>query len=213
MMTTGVVGSGLPIAVGLALAAQLDQSDRVVLVTFGDGATSIGAYHEALNLAALWRLPIVFLCQNNQWAEHTPIAEYSPNPHLASRAASYGLAAEQVDGFDLLATWRKLKLAIDGCRSGDGPWFVECRTYRLGGHVGTGDYSYMPSDDLQSGMDRDPAPTFRKWLLDKGHVGEARLEELDKQARATVDDAFEAAYASPPPSPEELYTDVFAGVA
>ena len=210
MMTTGIVGSGLPIAVGLALAAQLDGGDRVTVVTFGDGATSIGAYHEAMNMASLWKLPVVLLCQNNQWAEHTPIAEFAPATELAARAASYAIHADTVDGFDPIATWRVLSAAVEACRAGDGPRFVECKTYRLAGHVGASDYSYMPADLLQAARQRDPAPAFRRWLLESDHLDESRLAALDKEAQATVDDAFAAAYASPPPAPDELYRDVFA---
>jgi TPP-dependent pyruvate/acetoin dehydrogenase alpha subunit len=209
-MTTGVVGSGLPIAAGLALAAQLDGDGRVTVVTFGDGATSIGAYHEAMNMAALWRLPLVFLCQNNGWAEHTPIDEYAPMTDLAGRAASYGMEAVAVDGFDPLATWRVLQAAVDRARRGAGPTFVECRTYRLTGHVGTGDYSYMPQDALDAALARDPAPAFRRFLESAGVVDPAGLDAIDARAAATVEDAFDFAYASPPPDPSELRSDVFA---
>jgi acetoin:2,6-dichlorophenolindophenol oxidoreductase subunit alpha len=208
--TTGIVGSGLPIAVGLALAAQLDGSESVVAVTFGDGATSIGTTHEALNLAALWRLPVVFLCQNNQWGEHTPIAEYAANPDLAHRAAAYGMRAEKVDGFDPIATWRTLRAAAAHARAGDGPVFVEAVTYRLTGHSGTADYSYVPADELAAALARDPAPTFRRWLTDQNLVSADRLDELDAEAAREVDDAFAFAEASPAPGPEELLTDVFA---
>lgn len=208
--TTGIVGSGLPIAVGLGLAAQLDGDGRVVAVTFGDGATSIGTTHEALNLAALWRLPVVFVCQNNQWGEHTPIAEYAANPELARRAGEYGMRAERVDGFDPIATWRALRAAADHARSGEGPVFVECVTYRLTGHSGTADYSYMPREELAAALARDPAPTFRGWLVDHGLADSTRLDELVTEAEREVADAFTFAEASPAPGPEELLTDVFA---
>src|SRR5260221_7956222 len=110
--TACIVGSGLPIAAGLALGARLGGGGRAVAVTFGDGATSIGAYHEAMNLAALWRLPLVFVCQNNMWAEHTPIAAYAPSTALAERAAAYNLSATAVDGFDPIETWRVLGGAV-----------------------------------------------------------------------------------------------------
>jgi TPP-dependent pyruvate/acetoin dehydrogenase alpha subunit len=205
ILTSGIVGGAIPIAVGLALAAQLDGADRVVAVTFGDGATSIGAYHEAMNLASLWKLPIVFICQNNAWAEHTPLAEYAPVTDLASRAASYGMATTAVDGFDPLETWRALTHAV-----ANPPYFVECRTYRLAGHSGAADYSYVPADELAAAMERDPTPRFRAWLSAGGYVSEARLSEIDARAQATVDGAFAFAESSPAPGPEELHTDVFA---
>lgn len=210
MMTTGIVGSGIPIAAGLGLAAQLDQSERVTLVTFGDGATSIGAFHEAMNLAALWRLPVVFLCQNNGWAEHTPVAEYAANVDFAGRAGSYGMTAHRVDGFDPVATWRALSGAVDSVRAGGGPVFVECQSYRLSGHTGATDYSYMPAADFDAALARDPAPSFRTWLLDSGELDEAAAKELDEQAAAVVDAAFEFAKSSPAPEPAEMFTDVFA---
>lgn len=213
MATTGIVGAGLPIATGLGLAAQLDGGGRVVATTFGDGATSIGAYHEAMNLAALWKLPVVFICQNNQWAEHTPIAEYAPATDLAGRAATYGMEATKVDGFDPIATWRALVAAVEACRAGQGPVFVECLTYRLVGHTSTADYSYMPQDELAAAIDRDPTPTFRRWLADQQLVTAERLDEIDRRAAEAVDDAFTFAYASPPPGPEERYRDVFADEA
>lgn len=210
MATTGIVGSGLPIAAGLGLAAQEDGDGRVVAVTFGDGATSIGAFHEAMNLAALWRLPVVFICQNNGWGEHTPIAEYAANPDLTERARGYGMTAVRVDGFDPIATWRALTDAVASCRDGQGPVFVECVTYRLIGHTSSADYSYMPAEPLAAATARHATPEFRRWLAAEGHLPEQRLAEIDRRAEEVVDDAFAFAYASPPPGPAELYLDVFA---
>ncbi|CAA0105867.1 Acetoin:2,6-dichlorophenolindophenol oxidoreductase subunit alpha [Mycolicibacterium vanbaalenii] len=210
MTTTGIVGSGLPIAAGLALGAQLDGDDRVVVVTFGDGATSIGAFHEAMNIAALWSLPVVFLCQNNQWGEHTPIAEYAANVDLTARAASYGMAATRVDGFDVMATLRTLRRAVAAARSGAGPVFVEAVTYRLTGHTGTADFSYVPADELDAAMKRDPAPNFRTWLHDDHGFTDEELSTIEHEAQEAVSDAFDFAQASPFPAPEALYADVFA---
>jgi TPP-dependent pyruvate/acetoin dehydrogenase alpha subunit len=210
MTTTGIVGSGLPIASGLALGAQLDEDDRIVVVTFGDGATSIGAFHEAMNLAALWRLPLVFLCQNNRWGEHTPIAEYAANTDLAARAASYGMTACTVDGFDPIETWRVLRGAAAAVRSGDGPVFIEAITYRLTGHTGTADYSYVPANELAAALGRDPAPTFRDWLRKNGLFTEDDLLAIERRAQDVVADAFSFAQASPLPDRDARYTDVFA---
>lgn len=210
MTTTGIVGSGLPIAAGLALGAQLDEDDRTVVVTFGDGATSIGAFHEAMNLAALWRLPLVFLCQNNQWGEHTPIAEYAANTDLAARAASYGMTALKVDGFDPIQTWRVLRRAIAAVRGGDGPVFIEAVTYRLTGHTATSDFSYVPADELAAALRRDPAPAFRAWLRENGLFTEDELDAIERHAEDVVTDAFTFAQDSPLPGPEALHIDVFA---
>ncbi|MGH3633069.1 MAG: thiamine pyrophosphate-dependent dehydrogenase E1 component subunit alpha [Mycobacterium sp.] len=207
--STGVVGSGLPIAVGLGLAAQLDGDGRAVVTTFGDGSTSIGAFHEAMNLAGLWKLPILFFCQNNQWAEHTPIAEYAASTDLAARAEAYAMPSFKVDGFDPVAVAKTARTALRRARAGGGPTFVECVTYRLTGHSGSSDYSYMPKDQLAAAIERDPAPNFRRRLLADGVFDEA-LTRVDEDVAATVDDAFEFAQASPQPAGAERYTDVFA---
>jgi acetoin:2,6-dichlorophenolindophenol oxidoreductase subunit alpha len=210
MTSTGIVGSGLPIAVGLGMAAQLDGASRAVVTTFGDGATSIGAFHESMNMAALWKLPIVFLCQNNMWAEHTPIAEYAGNPDLAGRAAGYGMATVKVDGFDPIATYAVLDEACERARAGGGPTFVEAITYRLTGHSGSADYSYVPKDELEAALQRDPAPTFRRWLLEEDALGEDVLASVDAAVVAEVDDAFAFAMASPAPEQDQRYLHVFA---
>ena len=215
MTSTGIVGSGIPIAVGLGIAAQLDgpNSDgtgRAVVTTFGDGATSIGAFHEGMNMAALWKLPVLFLCQNNQWGEHTPIADYAGNTDLTARAQAYGMTAVKVDGFDPVATAEVLREALERARSGGGPTFVEAMTYRLTGHSGSADYSYMPADELAAALERDPVPSFRRALLASGQLGQADLDALDAEVVAKVDDAFGFAQASPAVDGAMRYQDVFA---
>ncbi|WP_216892243.1 thiamine pyrophosphate-dependent dehydrogenase E1 component subunit alpha [Nocardia alni] len=208
--TTGVVGSGLPIAVGLAMAAQLDDDHSATVVTFGDGATSIGAWHEAMNFAGLWQLPIVFVCQNNQWGEHTPIARYAANTDLAARAAAYSIPAQKVDGFDPMAALGALRAAVTRVRAGEGPVFLEFLHYRLTGHTGTADFSYVPQDELKAAMERDPAPAFRAWLLAQGHLNERQIADIEEQARLTVEDAFSYAAGCELPAASDIYTDVFA---
>lgn len=210
MATTGIVGSGLPIAAGLGVAAQLEDDNRIVAVTFGDGATSIGAYHEAMNMAALWKLPVLFVCQNNQWAEHTPLAEYTAAPEFAARASSYGITAQKVDGFDPMASYAALHGAVQGIRDRGGPAFVECVSYRLTGHSGTADYSYVPKDELAAALERDPAPAFKRWLTAEGLVAPNRLDEIEREVESYVDEAFRYAESCPQPPAEELYQDVFA---
>ncbi|WP_198144207.1 thiamine pyrophosphate-dependent dehydrogenase E1 component subunit alpha [Parafrankia sp. EUN1f] len=208
--STGIVGSGIPIAVGLGVAAQLDGSDRVVVTTFGDGATSIGAFHESMNLASLWRLPVIFVCQNNQWGEHTPIAEYAASTDLAGRAAAYAMASARVDGFDPIATALEVRVAVERARRGEGPTFLEVVTYRLTGHSGVSDYSYVPKDALARALERDPVPTFRRRMVEQGVAPVAEIEEIDSQIAAEVDAAFSKALEEPFPPPSERFTDVFA---
>ncbi|GAA0608845.1 thiamine pyrophosphate-dependent dehydrogenase E1 component subunit alpha [Sporichthya brevicatena] len=213
MTSTGIVGSGIPIAVGLGIAAQLDGAQRAVVTTFGDGATSIGAFHEGMNMAGLWKLPVVFLCQNNQWGEHTPIAEYAANTDLAGRAQAYGMRTVRVDGFDPVATAEVLRDALARARNGEGPTFVEAVTYRLTGHSGSADYSYMPADELAAALERDPVPSFRRRLLESGAASESDLAAIDAEVVAQVDDAFAFAQASAPPEQDLRYRDVFADTA
>ena len=210
MTSTGIVGSGIPIAVGLGIAAQLDGASRAVVTTFGDGATSIGAFHEGMNMAGLWKLPVVFLCQNNQWGEHTPIAEYAASTDLAGRAQGYAMATVKVDGFDPVATAEVLREALERARSGGGPTFVEAMTYRLTGHSGSADYSYMPAEELEAALKRDPVPTFRRTLVESGEANEAEIAAIDAEVVAKVDDAFAFAQASPAPAKDLRYQDVFA---
>jgi pyruvate dehydrogenase E1 component alpha subunit len=144
------------------------------------------------------------------WAEHTPIAAYAPSTALAERAAAYNMTAVAVDGFDPIETWRVLGQAAGRARAGEGPTFVECRTYRLVGHTSSADYSYMPPAELEAALARDPAPTFRAWLVEGHHVSPARLDEIDQAVEAAVDDAFQFAQAARRPEPGEIYDDVFA---
>jgi pyruvate dehydrogenase E1 component alpha subunit len=208
--TTGIVGAGLPIAVGVAMAAQMDGGGSATVVTFGDGATSIGSYHEAMSFAALWKLPIVFLCQNNQWGEHTPIANYAPSAALAERAKSYTMETQNVDGFDPMACYTAIEKAVERARRDEGPTFLECVTYRLTGHTGTADYSYVPKDELEAALKRDPAPTFRRWLLENALMTETEITGIEKDANEYVEDAFAYAQSCELPSPDDVYTDVFA---
>jgi len=207
--TTGIVGSGMQIAAGLGMAEQLAGKGNAVVVTFGDGATSIGAFHEGMNFVALWKLPVVIVCQNNQWGEHTPIREYTAAPALAERAASYGMNAGQVDGFDPLACVEALERALVRARANEGPTFLEFKHYRLTGHTGTADYSYMPKDELEAAMKRDPAPTFRRWLLDNGHMSEDQLTRVEAEAQADIDDAFAFAVSGTDPAQQDIYEGVF----
>jgi acetoin:2,6-dichlorophenolindophenol oxidoreductase subunit alpha len=207
--TTGIVGSGMQIAAGLGMAEQLSAKGNAVVVTFGDGATSIGAYHEGMNFVALWKLPVVIVCQNNQWGEHTAIKEYTAAPELAERAASYGMPAQKVDGFDPMACVEALETALARARAGEGPTFLEFQHYRLTGHTGTADFSYVPKDELAAAMERDPAPTFRRWALENGHLSEDQLSQVEARVRAEIDDAFEFAAGATDPDQADIYEGVF----
>jgi TPP-dependent pyruvate/acetoin dehydrogenase alpha subunit len=205
-----VVGGGLPIAVGLALSSHLRGDGRVTVVNFGDGATSIGATHEAVNLAALWQLPIVFVCQNNRYGEHTKFADYTRSPSLAKRFATYGLDARSVDGNSLPAMSEAAEAAIAQARSGGGPTFLECMTYRLGGHSFGSTTEYMPADELARAEADEPVGRNRRWLIDERGISESRLTEMEAEVEVAVETALEFAKNSDPPPASELLTDVFA---
>jgi TPP-dependent pyruvate/acetoin dehydrogenase alpha subunit len=210
MLTTGIVGSGTPIANGLALAAQVRGDDRVTGVSFGDGATSIGALHEALNLAALWSLPVIFVCHNNRWGEHTPIEAYTRTARLADRATPFGIPGVTVDGTDVLEVYAAAVGAVDRARGGGGPTFLEVVAPRILGHSfgDTGDY--MDKEAVEHARANDPVPKLGEWLIAQGHCGRDELETMRQQVTDEVEQALAIAVNSASLPVDELYTDVFA---
>jgi TPP-dependent pyruvate/acetoin dehydrogenase alpha subunit len=208
MVTTGIVGSGLPIANGLALASQLRKDARVTVVCFGDGASNIGAFHEALNLASIWKLPVVYVCQNNQYAEHTAYAAGTSATTIADRAVGYAMEGVSVDGNDAEAMYIAATTAVERARSGQGPTLIEARTFRLQGHIFGAGFGYVPKEVMAAAMAADPVPAFRRRLLEQG-VSEADLSGIEDAMSAVVEDAEQFALASPRPEIAEIYRDVF----
>jgi acetoin:2,6-dichlorophenolindophenol oxidoreductase subunit alpha len=211
MVTTGIVGSGIPIANGLALATQMNGTDQVTVVNFGDGASNIGAFHEGLNMAGVWKLPVVFICQNNQYGEHTPMAMSTPIDSIATRAASYGMPGVKVDGNDPVAMWQVAGEAVARARAGDGPTLIEAVTYRFWGHLMGDAMEYMPKEERKAAMDADPVPRYRQWLVDNGHASDDELSSIEARLQGEIDAAAEYALAAPEPELSELTTDVYAG--
>jgi acetoin:2,6-dichlorophenolindophenol oxidoreductase subunit alpha len=211
MLSTGIVGAGPPVGVGLALAARRKGLDRVTVVSFGDGATNTGSFHEAANMAALWDLPIVFVCQNNQYAEMTPTVDTMKLEKVADRAAGYGMPGVRVDGNDPLAVAAALDEALGRARRGDGPSFVECVTFRFRGHYFGDRMPYIPEEQLQKAMAADPVPQFRRQLIDSGLCTDEELSRIDEGALTKVEMALKAVMDSPTPSADELDRDVYAG--
>lgn len=210
MGSYAIIGAHLPIAVGAAWSAQLRGSDQVTVCFFGDGATNIGAFHEALNLAVVWNLPVVFVCENNLWMEYTPISSVTAVEHpAADRAAAYGLERIVVDGNDPEAVHVEAKRAIDKARAGGGPTMFEAMTYRHGGHSRADPGDYRPKEEVEAWLAKDPLPFYRQRLLDLG-VDEAALTAIEDQAQADVDAATEAAKQGPVPDIETAFTDVWA---
>lgn len=205
-----IVGSHLPMAVGAAWSATLRGTDQVAVAFFGDGATNIGAFHEALNLAAVWRLPVLFICENNLYMEYTPIGSVTAvaNP-AADRAPAYGLPAEVIDGNDVLVVREAVARAAERARGGAGPSVIEARTYRQYGHSRTDPAKYRPEEEVREWLARDPLTLARKRLLDMG-VSEEEVAERDAQADRIVAAAVDAAKSAPDADPREALTDVWA---
>ena len=212
MVTTGVVGSGLPIANGLALASQLRGDDAVTIANFGDGASNIGAFHEALNMASVWKLPVIFVCQNNRYGEHTRYEWATSAPQVADRAPGYGMVGVTIDGNDAVAVYEAASAAIARARAGEGPTLLECMTYRFHGHIMGDDMGYMPKEERDAAMAADPMPRFRSWLVEQRHLSEGDLTQIEQKVAAAIDDAADFAINSPGPDLTELYTDVYGEV-
>ncbi|HLI14748.1 MAG TPA: thiamine pyrophosphate-dependent dehydrogenase E1 component subunit alpha [Acidimicrobiales bacterium] len=210
MGSYAIIGAHLTIANGAAWSSKLRGSPEVTVCFFGDGATNIGAFHEALNLASVWRLPIVFVCENNRWMEYTPIASVTAVAHpAADRARSYGLEPTVVDGNDADATYHVAREAIERARAGGGPSLIEAETYRHGGHSRADPGKYRPEAEVQAWLERDPIPRYRERLAAAG-VAESVLAQIEDAAQAAVDEATERAKASPTPDLSLVEADVFA---
>ena len=208
MVTTGVVGSGLPIANGLALSSQNRKDGRVTIVCFGDGASNIGAFHEAMNMAELFKLPVIFLCQNNHYGEHTAFADHTKGENIVCRAQSYGMKGVRIDGNDSEVMYNTVKEAADRARAGEGPTLIEAMCYRMMGHFFGADFSYMPKEHIEEMKAADPLPRVRQAMLDHQY-SEAELEEIVAQVDAEIDEAVKFALESPLADPKEIKIDVF----
>jgi acetoin:2,6-dichlorophenolindophenol oxidoreductase subunit alpha len=209
MGSYAIIGAHLPIATGAAWSAQYRGSGQVAVCFFGDGTTNIGAFHEALNLAAIWALPVVFVCENNLYMEYTPIKDVTAVPRpAADRAAAYGLDAIVVDGNDPDVMYATANAALDKARSGGGPSLIEALTYRHGGHSRADPGKYRPQAEVDEWLARDPIPMYRKRLLDLG-VDASALDEIDDRTKAAVDLATDEAKAGAPPGADLLMRDVW----
>lgn len=210
MVTTGIVGSSMPIANGLGWAAQLDGSKRVVVAFFGDGASNIGAFHEALNLASLWKLPVIFVCPNNGYGEHTSYNLATSVDKISTRAISYNMPGFTLDGNDPDDMYAHMSVAIERARAGEGPTLLECKTFRFLGHVLGDDDFYIPKEEKEAAIAKDPLPALRARLIAEGHANEEQLSKMQADLEAEIADAEEFGMNSPLPSVDELRRDVFA---
>jgi acetoin:2,6-dichlorophenolindophenol oxidoreductase subunit alpha len=205
-----IVGAHLPIACGAAWSAKLRGTEQVAVAFFGDGATNIGAFHEALNLAAVWRLPVLFVCENNLYMEYTPIkAVTAVEQPAAGRAPSYGLPAEVVDGNDVVAVLNATATAAARARAGDGPTIIEALTYRQYGHSRSDPAKYRPKEEVDAWLRRDPLTLLAERLRGGGATEEA-IQQRQRRAQELVAAAVEAAKAAPPAEEKTAFTDVWA---
>jgi pyruvate dehydrogenase E1 component alpha subunit len=210
MGSYAIVGAHLPIALGAAWSAQYRKSGQVAVCFFGDGTTNIGSFHEALNMAAVWKAPVVFVCENNQYMEYTPIGAVTAVEHpAADRAASYGLESILIDGNDVDVVYDTARKVIERARNGDGPSLVEALTYRHGGHSRADPGKYRPDDEVKAWLARDPIPKARSRLEELG-VDAARIDEIEAGAKAAIAEAEAFAKSSPEPSVDVLETQVWA---
>jgi acetoin:2,6-dichlorophenolindophenol oxidoreductase subunit alpha len=210
MGSYAIIGAHLPIACGAAWRAQYKGHKDVSVCFFGDGTTNIGAFHEALNFAAVWKLPVVFVCENNLYMEYTPISEVTAVEHpAAGRAGGYGLESIIVDGQDADEVYRAARTAYDKARAGGGPSLIECKTYRYSGHSRADPAKYRPEGELEKWKARDPIKIYRERLLQFG-IEEAEIDKIDTEVRQEVDAATDKCKAAPPPPLDILTTDVYA---
>ncbi len=205
----GIVGAPAPIGAGLAFANRYRGSDAVCITYFGDGASNQGQVYEAFNMASLWKLPVVFVIENNQYAMGTSVARASAETEFSKRGISFEIPGEQVDGMDVLAVRKAAQKAIERARAGDGPYILEMKTYRYRGHSMSDPAKYRTREEVQDMREHhDPIEMLKKRLIEAGHATEDSLKALEKEVREVVNDAAEFSQSTPEPDPEELWTDV-----
>jgi pyruvate dehydrogenase E1 component alpha subunit len=207
---TAVVGAGIPIAVGAGLSVKLRGTDQVVACFFGDGASNQGTFHEGINMTSIWKLPVIFVCENNLYAMGTRQSRVMAVESIADRAVAYGIPGVAIDGNDVLAVYETTREAVERARKGEGPTLIECKTYRHKGHSRIDPARYRPNEEVEEWLRRDPIKRFKEKLLQTNVSTEAETALVEKQALARVNDAVKFAMESPHPAQEEALEDVYA---
>src|SRR3982751_2303969 len=207
---TSMLGANLPVAAGLALTFKMEKVDNVVIAYFGEGASNVGDFHEALNFAGVQQLPILFICENNQYAYSVPLEKTMAIDDVADRAAGYGFDGVAINGNDVLAVFQAMQGALARARTGGGPTLIECKTYRWHGHSEHDKAFYRTNEELAMWKSRDPIPTFTTYLQARHLLDDAKLKEIDDQAAHTIDDAVEFASTAPDPVAADAVTDLYA---
>jgi pyruvate dehydrogenase E1 component alpha subunit len=206
---TSMLGANLPVAAGLALTFKIEKVDNVVVAYFGEGASNVGDFHEALNIAGVQRLPIVFICENNQYAYSVPVEKSMAIDDVADRAESYGFDGVAINGNDVLAVYQATQGALTRARTGEGPTLIECKTYRWHGHSEHDKAFYRTNEELAMWKSRDPIPTFTNYLQGLNILTEQHLKDTEARVAATIADAVEFATNSPDPDPQDAVTDLY----
>ncbi len=206
----GIVSGGIPIATGAAMSAKLRKSGQVAVAFFGDGASNEGAFHESLNLAAVFDLPVVYVCENNLYGVGTRQTRVRKVENVADRAAAYGMPGQTVDGNDVLAVYRAAREAVDRARAGAGPTLIECQTYRWRTHFEGEPDTYRPPEEVEAWMRREPIAPYRQYLIEQGILSTREAEEIEQHVIVQVNDAVEFARNSPFPAPETALEDLWA---
>ena len=207
---TGVVGAGIPIAAGAGLSIKLRGTDQVVACFFGDGASNQGTFHEGINMAAIWKLPVLFVCENNLYAMGTRQSRVMLIENIADRAVAYGIPGVTVDGNDVLAVYEAARQAVERAKKGEGPTLIECKTYRHKGHSRFDPATYRPKEEVEFWLKKDPIPRFRGKLVEMGVLTDAEAEQIEKEVLNEIEEAVKFALESPYPEPEEALKDVYA---
>jgi acetoin:2,6-dichlorophenolindophenol oxidoreductase subunit alpha len=205
-----IVGGGIPLAAGLALAFKHRNNQNIAACFFGDGATNIGSFHEGLNVASIWDLPVVFVCENNRYGASTAIDKVAKVAHLSDRAASYGMPGHTIDGNDVEAVYEAMQVAASQARDGKGPTFLELETYRLCGHSRSDPGHYRPKDEIEFWKGRDPLDRYEAFCVAEKVMTEKHVAELKASVDKELDEAVAFAESSPDPEPEDAYNDVYA---
>jgi len=204
-----IVGAGIPIAAGIGLAFKMQKTDRVALSFFGDGAINEGAFHEGANMAAIWKLPVILICENNFYAASTHISKTNPTENMAMRAAAYNIPAQIVDGNDVLAVYAATMGAVERARRGEGSSFIECQTYRRTGHSRSDPNHYRIKSEEELWYAKDPIPRFAAYLIEHGIATQVELDAIHAATKQQMSDAIEFAKASPEPLPTDALLDVY----
>ncbi|MEM3459351.1 MAG: pyruvate dehydrogenase (acetyl-transferring) E1 component subunit alpha [Candidatus Bathyarchaeia archaeon] len=207
---TAVVGAGIPIAVGAGLSIKLRRTDQVVVCFFGEGASNQGTFHEGINMASIWKLPVIFVCENNLYAMGTRQSIVMNIENIADRAIAYGISGVVVDGNDVLAVYEVAEKAVERARKGEGPVLIECKTYRHKGHSRVDPARYRPKEEVAEWLAKDPIKRFKEKLIHTKVLSEAEIQHIEKEVSVEIEEAVKFAIESPFPMPEEALEDVYA---